>query len=142
MGQIATNRRVNSKINSSLSPANQCPSKAVIIQTHQAIVNGSYTNTQCVQIGDILSNTNLITFTTQGKERVVWDAMYPLASRLNIKITYTDRDGYTEYLETYLPQGERSGSINMHYGIVSLDLVVLYTSSDSTYKYQIKFRNV
>lgn len=142
MGQIATNSRVNSKINSSLSPANQCPTKAVIIQTHKAIVNGSYTNTQCVQIGDILSNTNLITFTTQGKERVVWNAMYPLASRLSIKITYTAHNGYTEYLETYLPQGQQSGSIDMYYGIASLDLVTLYTASDSIYRYQIKFRGV
>lgn len=53
MGKIATNSEVNSKVGSSLSPAVKCLTKSEILATGVAVINGTYLNSQTVQLDDI-----------------------------------------------------------------------------------------
>lgn len=112
MGKIATWSDVNSKIGTSGSPSSKCPTKNEILATDKAVISGSYSTQQLVDINNITKKRIINTYTGRwaSSEEYQCDLTYAADKTMTFELQVKNTDsGYQSTISGTINAGSTSG---------------------------------
>ena len=138
MGKIATWSEINSKVGTSGSPSNKCPTKSEILATGKVSISGNYLNNQLVQLEDITRKskpTNLIRINYTRDGEIRWASDYSLESDITVEMNAINSRGEYYDATMTLMRGYDSGSDYISFEIDRLVIRRVSPTSDDFYNY-------